>query len=57
MIDICWNNIDHLGERDGSFIRSVRQRILFDEDTPTEKQQKWIRDCYRKVHINGFQHV
>jgi hypothetical protein len=57
MIEVCCNNINHLGDKDRGFIRSIRPRILFDEDEPSEKQQKWIRDCYRKVHFNGSQHV
>jgi hypothetical protein len=57
MIEVCWNNINHLDDKDRGFIGSIRQRVLFDEDASSEKQQKWIRDCYRKVQMNGFQHV
>jgi hypothetical protein len=53
IIDICWTNKDRLDARDQDFIRNWRSRILFDDDEPgSEKVQKWIRDCYRKVH-NG----
>jgi hypothetical protein len=56
MIEVCCNNSDHLSERDRDFIASVRRRIVFDDDEPSPKQQKWIRDCYRKVQMNGTQH-
>jgi hypothetical protein len=56
IVDTCCNNIDCLNEKDRAFIRSIRNRIVFDEDEPTEKQQKWLKDCYRKVHINGNLH-
>jgi hypothetical protein len=57
MIEVCCNNINHLNDKDGAFIRSIRSRILFDEDAPTERQGKWIKDCYRKVNFNGIHSV
>jgi hypothetical protein len=57
IVNACWAGINQLNDKDRSFIASIRKRIVFDQDEPTDKQQKWLKDCYRKVQMNGFQHV
>jgi hypothetical protein len=53
IVETCWEQIDGLSERDQGFIRSIRPRIRLG-DEPSPKQEKWLRDIYRRVHINGF---
>jgi hypothetical protein len=56
MVETCFESIDLLGARDQEFIRSVRARIRLGNE-PSEKQQKWLKDCYQKVAANGFKPV
>jgi hypothetical protein len=56
IVEHCYDAFDRLSERDQSFIRSIRPRIRLGGE-PSEKQAKWLKDVYRRVHMNGTFHA